>query len=208
MKRHLSFQTIRKRIASAPHGSAFVAGDFTDVASNAAANEALLRLLRLGDVRRVLHGVYEKPWYNDFLRETIKPEPDEIAKALARKFNWTIAPCGDAALNLLGLSSQVPTVWTYVSTGPYRTYEMEGATLRFKHAANKEFVSPLEKSNRVVQALKALGERCVDAASVAGFRRSLGKEDRERLLADSQYTTGWIRAAIQSICKESSTCVT
>lgn len=205
MKRPLSFQTIRLRIANAPKGSAFVVGDFTDIASKEAANEALLRLRRRGDVRRVLHGVYDKPWYNDFLRETVKPAPDEIAKALARKFGWTIAPCGDAALNLLGLSSQVPAVWTYVSTGPYRTYEMDGATICFKHAANKEFLSTLEMSNRVVQALKALGERCVDAASIAGFRRALGNSDRARLLADSQYTTGWIRAAIQAICRGSST---
>ncbi len=204
MKRRLSFQTIRMRIANAPHGSAFVAGDFTDVASNDAANEALLRLQRLGDVRRILCGVYEKPWYSDFLREAVKPEPDEIAKALARKFGWTIAPCGDAALNLLGLSTQVPAVWTYVSTGPYRTYAMESATLRFKHAANKEFVSSREISNRAVQAIKALGENRVDAAAVAGFRRALGKGDRTRLLADSQYTTGWIRAVIQRICKEPS----
>ena len=204
MKRLLSFQTIRTRIANSPSGSAFVAGDFTDVASNDAATEALLRLQRLGDIRRVLHGVYEKPWYSDFLRETIKPDPDEVARALARKFGWTIAPCGSAALNLLGLSTQVPTVWTYVSTGPYRTYGMEGATLRFKHAANKEFVSSRGTSNRAVQALKALGESHVDASAVAGFRRALGEEDRARLLADSQYTTGWIRTAIQAICKESS----
>ena len=201
MKRPLSFQTIRTRIANAPNGSVFVAGDFTDVASNDAATEALLRLQRLGDVRRILHGVYEKPWYSDFLRETIKPDPNEIARALARKFGWTIAPCGDAALNLLGLSTQVPAIWTYVSTGPYRTYGTECATLRFKHAASKEFVSSRESSNRAVQALKALGEGRVDATVAAQFRRALGQDELARLLADSQYTTGWIRSAIQTICR-------
>lgn len=38
-------------------------------------------------------------------------------KAIARKYNWTIAPSGNTALNLLGLSTQVPSKWKYVSYG-------------------------------------------------------------------------------------------
>lgn len=46
-------------------------------------------------------------------------ESDEIAEALARKFEWRIAPYGDTALNRLGVDSQVPSVVRYVSDGPY-----------------------------------------------------------------------------------------
>lgn len=202
MKRPLSFPIIRSRIADAPPGSVFVAGDFTGVASGDAANEALLRLERRGDVRRVLRGVYEKPWYSDFLRDSVAPDPDKIANALARKFGWTIAPCGDAALNLLGVSTQVPSVWTYVSTGPYRDYALETAKIHFKHAANKEFVSGSAASNRVIQALKALGEARIGESFFAAFRRALDPAGRKALLADSQYTTGWIREAIRNICRD------
>ena len=37
-------------------------------------------------------------------------DPDAVAKALARSYYWTIAPCGNTALNLLGLSAQVTAV--------------------------------------------------------------------------------------------------
>ena len=49
-----------------------------------------------------------------------------MAKAIARNYNWTIAPTGDAALNLLGISTQVPSKWEYVSSGPYKEYNIEG----------------------------------------------------------------------------------
>ena len=35
---------------------------------------------------------------------------DQAAQARARKFNWRIQPAGDTALNLLGLSTQVPAL--------------------------------------------------------------------------------------------------
>ena len=31
-------------------------------------------------------------------------------------YHWTIAPCGNTALNLLGLSTQVTAVWSYIVT--------------------------------------------------------------------------------------------
>ena len=46
-----------------------------------------------------------------------------MAHALARKFNWRIQPSGDAALNLLGLSTQVQGRWIYLSDGPGRELE-------------------------------------------------------------------------------------
>jgi hypothetical protein len=37
-------------------------------------------------------------------RIVVAAAPRAVAKALARNYRWTIAPCGDTALNLLGLS--------------------------------------------------------------------------------------------------------
>ena len=46
-----------------------------------------------------------------------------LPRALAHSYHWTIAPCGNTALNLLGLSTQVTAVWSYISNEPYKTYE-------------------------------------------------------------------------------------
>jgi hypothetical protein len=49
-----------------------------------------------------MRGIYDKPRYSNLLQENAVPNPEEVAKAIARNYNWTIAPTGDAALNLLG----------------------------------------------------------------------------------------------------------
>jgi hypothetical protein len=69
-------------------------------------------------IRRVIRGVYDKPKYSTLLQEYSAPNPNEIADALARNYSWTIAPTGNTALNLLGLSTQVPANWSYISSGP------------------------------------------------------------------------------------------
>ena len=46
-----------------------------------------------------------------------------LPHALAHSYHCTIAPCGNTALNLLGLSTQVTAVWSYISDEPYKTYE-------------------------------------------------------------------------------------
>ena len=89
-----------------------------------------------GSIRRILRGVYDRPRYIELLQEWAAPKMEEAAKAIARNFGWTIVPCGDTVLNLLGLSTQVPAVWSYISNGPYRSYQIGKTDLEFKHAAN------------------------------------------------------------------------
>ena len=97
-----------------------------------------IRLVNAGTLKRILQGIYEKPKYSKLLDEYVAADPNAIAKALARCYHWTIAPCGNTALNLLGLSTQVTAVWSYISDGPYKAYEWNSTKLEFKHRTNKE----------------------------------------------------------------------
>ena len=134
---------IKRRINDAEPQSVFVAADFADIAENIKIATSLGRLEDDKLIRRVLWGVYEKPEYNELLGEFVAPSPDKVAHALARNFGWTIVPCGDTALNLLGLSTQVPSTWIYVSDGTYREYTYNNVTIKFKRTTNKEISKPL-----------------------------------------------------------------
>ena len=125
MKRNISLNQIEERIRNSPKITIFLTSDFTDLASSDAANKALLRLEEAGLIRRILFGVYEYPDYNEFLNEYVEPSPDKVAHALARKFGWTIVPCGDTALNMLGLSTQVPSICFTSATERTRNTPME-----------------------------------------------------------------------------------
>ncbi len=86
-----------------------------------------------------------------------------MAQAIARKFNWRIQASGDAALNLLGLSTQVPGRYTYLSDGPDRSYQIGKTTLSFKKSALKNIGFKHRESGLIVHALKALGKDQIDS---------------------------------------------
>ena len=113
---------IDERIMAYPFGTAFSASDFLDIADANSVSQALFRIEKEGKIRRVMNGIYDKPAYSELIQEYGMPRIDKVADALARRFNWNIAPSGDTALNILHISSQVPNVWEYVSDGPYRDY--------------------------------------------------------------------------------------
>ena len=145
---------IQERIGAAAEGTVFVNSDFADIADTETIRRNLNRLTQAGTLRRILKGVYEKPEYSEILKEYVAADPEAVAKALARNYHWTIAPCGNTALNLLGLSTQVTAVWSYISDGPYKTYEWNSTKLEFKHRTNKEITGLSYMTVLVIQALK------------------------------------------------------
>ena len=106
------YDEIKNRIAKYSQGEIFFTSDFNDIATLTTIRKCLGRQVEEGIIRRIFDGVYEKPVYSEVLKEFIPPDPEKVAYALARKYHWTISPCGDVALNKLGLSTQVPVVWT------------------------------------------------------------------------------------------------
>lgn len=98
---------IQLRIHESPEGSIFVNSDFADIADTETIRRNLNRLTKVGILRRIINGIYEKPKYSKLLDEYVAADPASVAQALARSYHWTIAPCGNTALNLLGLSTQV-----------------------------------------------------------------------------------------------------
>ena len=148
-----------------------------------------------------MQGVYYKPEYNDFLGEFVAPEPDAVAHALARNFAWTIVPCGDTALNRLGLSTQIPAAWVYVSDGTYKEYTYEQTIIKFKRTTNKEISKLSYKTALVVQALKALGKDNVDDTVLTKLRNNLIDSEKQALLSEAKTVTSWIYEYIKQICR-------
>lgn len=193
-------QKILSRVYGRGRGWAFTKTDFVAGFGEANIHQALSTLARAGTIRRVCHGVYDYPRYSALLGQALSPDVDQVAQALARKFNWRIQPSGDAALNLLGLSTQVPARWEYLSDGPGREYALGNTTLVFRKSALKDAGFKLRESGLLVQALKALGRERVDAATIAQLRAWLPEKKREAVLADTRAATGWIYQFIKQVC--------
>lgn len=193
-------QEIRARILAAEDGAVFVAPDFADIADTATIRQGLKRLYQSGIIRRIIRGIYEKPKYSKLLDEYVAADPDAVAKVLARCYHWTIAPCGNTALNLLGLSTQVTAVWSYISDGPYKTYEWNSTKLEFKHRTNKEITGLSYMTSLVIQALKTLGRTNVTPEIIQTLSEKLSEAEKQACLKEATESTDWVYDTIRKMC--------
>lgn len=194
-------ETIEDAIEAMAAGAVFVPSDFSAVADTQYIRRVFKTLADEGRISRVLPGVFYLPKTNRLLKETVPPDPDDVAHAIARAQNWTIAPCGQTALNALGLSTQVPAVWTYTSDGSYRDYSFDGFEISFRRSTNKDVKNMSPTTLLVVQACKALGKERVTDEVMAAIAKRLSSEDRETLMEETGRATAWIREAVRAIYK-------
>ena len=197
-----SYAKISEIISRAKPEGVFVASDFSHIAPINTVRQCLSRLEKSQQIVRIMRGVYYQPAYSELLQEYEAPSPHHVAMALARNFGWAIAPSGAAALNLFGLSTQVPAHWSYVSDGPYRSFSFGNITIEFKHCSSKEISGMSHKTALVIQAIKALGKENIDKENLQRIRRTLSVEERVALIEEAKRTTAWIYEAIKKVCKQ------
>ncbi len=198
-------QSIENNVVSRIYGNgrgwAFSQTDFNGLGTRSAIDVALYRLLERGTIRRVIRGIYDYPKYSEALSRELSPDIDQVARALARKFGWRIQATGPAALNLLGLSTQVQGRITYLSDGPDRTYTVVNQELGFEHTVLKEAGFKWRESSLLVQALKTLGPDRINADTVLKLRRIFDAAMRGKILKDTRTASGWIHDTILRICQ-------
>ena len=192
---------MQNRINEATYGTAFVLSDFTDLADYEAVKKAIARMEKKGLIRRVCRGVYDKPKFSNLLQEYAVPNPDEVAHAIARNYNWIIAGTGNTALNQLGLSTQVPAKWSYISSGPYKKYSFGNITLEFNHRSDNQLRGMSNKTLLMIQAIKALGRDNLGDKEKQKLRNHFSGEERKEILKESRNTMSWIYSAIKEICE-------
>ena len=199
-------QNIENKILSIIYGNGkgwtFSQKDFVGLGTRSAIDVALHRLHNKGTIRRVIRGIYDYPKISEKLRRTLSPDVDQVAQALARKFGWRIQPTGASAMNLLGLSAQVPGRIAYLSDGPNRRYTVGKQVLEFQHTALKEAGFKLRESSLIVQGLKLLGQGGITPDLIGKLRKQFSAEQRSRILRDTRTANGWIHDTILRICRE------
>jgi hypothetical protein len=189
---------IISRIYGKQRGWTFSKNDFIDLGSDAAVRKALSRLERKGTIRRVLRGIYDYPQISSLLNQPMWPDLNELANALARKSGWRIQPSENTALNLLGLSTQVPAQSVYLSDGPGKSYEIGNRKLTFKKRLLKESGFKLRESELVVQALKALGPKRIDENVRKQLLQLWSPELWRKIVRDTKTAPAWVHGIIRT----------
>lgn len=182
---------IFKKIKDNKRGKIFFPTSFSKLGSEVAIHQALKRLAEKGILLRIAHGIYLYPKTDPELG-TLYPPIDEIAKAIAKRDKARIVPTGVQALNVLGLSTQVPMKVVYLTDGAQRNISIGNQSIKFKKTSPRNLAAKGEISGLVIQALREIGKDNTSADQLRIINELLQKEDPANVRYDAGLAPAWI----------------
>ena len=167
------------------------ARDFRHLGSDSAVWQALSRLAKAGDMRRIARGLYDYPRHNKLLDAAVPASTDVVAKSLG-----AIAKDDIAAANALGVTTAVSVRTSYLTSGPSRMCVVGNRTIELRHAP--AWVTNLVGTPALpfVQALNWLGTN-VDGVAVDKLRSRVTPDVRRAL--NGAYVPGRLRKHIDEL---------
>ena len=181
--------------------TAFSCYDFTDLANYKTISKCIERLEDSYTIRRIINGIYCLNEQDKELSLPKLPSINDIAKCIARKNKWTICPTGSVSLNALGLSTQVPSSYIYLSTGPYKKYVIFDTQLIFKHTMSRELIDNSEQTTLLIQCIKVLGKDGVEFDMINHLKKMFSEQEKKTIIKETISIPSWIRNMILEICK-------
>ena len=192
---------IRNKINSFQNNYVFISKDFISDVDYETVRKTLSRLCEKSEIKKISRGYYYKPIYLSIINDYSRPNIDSYAKAIARNMNWKIFPTGNTALNEFGLSTQVPSNYSYISSGRTISYEVDKIVILFTHRSSRE-TDFSYITGTVIQALKAIGQDNITDEIINKISSRLLKEEKKIILLESKNSSAWIYEMIKLICKE------
>lgn len=192
---------ILKRICSKGRGKwVCTPKDFLDIGSRDAVDQALSRLTKNGDLRRVGRGLYDLPRTSGVLKRHAPVEIEKAVAAIARRDGVRIMPDGMVAANQLGLTNAVPAKASYVTDGPTRDVKIGSRTIHLRHASPSVMAWTGKTSAPVARALLWLGSKAAsDTRVVTKLKHKLPDAVKRDLLHNSNGLPSWAAPIVQSI---------
>ena len=187
--------TLRERIEALPEDTVLFRSDFPEYHSEFVGG-TLAELTQEGMLVKLAQGIYAKPRRSRF--GLVLPSVDKIVQAIAARDNAEVLPSGMTALNVLGLSTQVPMKYSYLTTGSERTIKLENQEIRLKRGVPKNFCYKTKLIALLVQALKALKQQNVGQEEIHTIRSLISKEpDKTALAKDVDMMPIWMKRIVK-----------
>ena len=187
--------TLKQRIEAMPEDCILFRSDFPEYHTEFVGS-ILSELTTDGVLTKIAHGIYAKPRKSKF--GVVLPSVDKVIQAIAVRDNAKVLPSGITALNSLGLSTQVPMNYTYLTTGSERTINLSNRKVVLKRGVPKNFCYGTHLISLLVQALKALKKENIGENELNIIRQLVSKEtDKEILIKDVDMMPAWMKRIIK-----------
>jgi hypothetical protein len=179
-------------------GAVVSARDFVDVGQYAAIRQALSRLAKAGDLRRVHRGYYDLPRAHPMLGQTA-PDPMAVVRSLmaGSSAQWQVS--GAYAANLLGLSDQVPAKIVILTDGVPRQVQLDKLTLIFRRAAPRNLLGAGRPAGLVIQAIRHLRANGLAPTALARLRERIDAPTQKDLVRLGPNLPAWMQPIVRDL---------
>ncbi|MFW2046631.1 DUF6088 family protein [Acinetobacter variabilis] len=173
-------KAIQERVKGFRPSHVFSVDEFKELGKAEVVYQELQRLNKQGVLNRIQHGVYYKPEPNRMLKERyLSPDVYEVVKVIAEKNSEFIQVHGGMAANRLELSTQVPVMYVFYTSGNSREFKIGGTRVRLLHTKNRKFFQHTFDSRvgMAISALLFLGKEIVDLNMIKKLEKKLTSEE-------------------------------
>ena len=187
-------------ISTEGEGTIFFPHDFIDLGEPKTVGKALERLTEKKQILRLARGIYCYPKQDEVMGlGVLYPSIEEIADSIARRDKARIVPTGIHALNKLGLSTQIPMNFVYLTDGTRRKVNLgNGKSIQFRFTSPRNLAFTNKLAMLVTFALKELGQDRITDQQIAQLKQILQKESKEKVMADIPLMPAWIRTIVKN----------
>ncbi len=189
------------KIKKRGRGVMFSSNDFIDFGEPKSILKALERMTNSKVIIRVARGIYCYPKIDKILGlGVIYPTFEDIAQYIAKRDKARIVPTGSYALNVLGLSTQVPANVVYLTDGSPRQIKLNsGKGIKFIKTAPKNLAFKNKLAMLLTFALKEIGEENINNEQKQHIANLLKNEDKSIIEKDFGLMPAWIQKLISNL---------
>lgn len=149
---------------------------------------------------RLANGIYLYPKIDKELGlGVLYPSVEDIALQVAKRDRAHIAPTGAYAMNLLGLSTQVPMNVVFMTDGSPRKIRLgNNRTITFKHTVPKNLAFTNKTAQLATFALKEIGQNSVNEEHLKTLKHVFTTINEKSIEEDNKLMPAWIRKIIKN----------
>ena len=179
-------------------GTVFFPDRFASYSTSDNIRKALEMLKAKGLIINVARGIYCYPKIDKVLGlGVILPSVDDIVNAIAKRDHIKVVPTGIHAQNILGLSTQIPMNYVFLTNGWHKSFAvLDGIKVKFKQTSEKNISFQNHLAMLITYALKDYGQENVTAEHIERIHDLLQNEPKEKIQKDLALMPVWIRKII------------
>ena len=190
---------IVNNIKKCGRGSIFFPNSFVSYGDIKSVSKSLERLTNDAVIIRLANGIYLYPKIDKELGlGVLYPSVEEVALQVAKRDKAHIAPTGAYAMNLLGLSTQVPMNVVFLTDGSPRKIKLgNNKIITFKHTVPKNLAFVSKTAQLATFALKEIGQSNVKDEHLKVLKQVFASINEKSIEADYKLMPAWIRKIIK-----------